>query len=176
MKTHAYALMGTHYHFSIQVKSLNDILNHISSLPNGQRTVIMNNLVNNLNSEDDLLNKLIINQFQNFQNSYAKSINKQLGRHGSLFQKKFKRSIFNPEIKFRYLQYYIHHNARKHGLVKNFKEHRFISYHEIINGSSEFIDLEGVMNHFQDLDAFKKFHHTIHFEEVFKNIDIENIF
>jgi hypothetical protein len=171
VKTHAYALLGTHYHFSIQVKSFKEILNFISDLHRDRRTVTMNNLLNNTDSKKDLINKLIINQFQNFQVSYAKSINKQFGRNGSLFQKKFKRSVFDPEIKFRYLQYYIHHNARKHGLVNEFRDYPYHSYDEIISGSSSIIDFDKVIELFGCIEEFKKFHNEVHLEERFTSLD-----
>ena len=171
--THAYSLLGNHYHFSIQVKSMKEIFEYISKLKPGERTVLMNSYLENFN--DEILNLLIINQFQNFQISYVKSLNNQIQRIGSLFQKKFKRSLFDPEIKFKYLQYYIHHNARKHGLVKDFRDHEYQSYHQIMKGSGELINIEEILSQFGNLNEFEKFHNSIHLEERFKDIDIEYI-
>jgi REP element-mobilizing transposase RayT len=173
--THSYALMGNHFHFSIQVKSKEVIKNLVLAIPHQSRTSSMKSFIETSGDLETKLDKLIINQFQNFQISYAKAVNKDLGRTGSLFQKKFKRSWYNPSDKFCLLQYYIHHNARKHGFVKHFMDYPHHSYKEIINNNSSIINVSKVLEHFGSLQSFEQFHTKIHSEDQILAIDLENI-
>ena len=80
--------MGNHFHFSIQIKSIELLKSLILKIEQRSRTSAMKNFIETTDDLEIKLDKLIINQFQNFQNSYAKAVNKDLGRTGSLFQKK----------------------------------------------------------------------------------------
>ena len=173
---HSYALMKNHFHYSIRIKSLKEIVDYIKALPKGQVSNKMNGLIDNLDDEainHTALNKLVIGQFQNFFNSYVKAINKKYGRVGSLFQKKFKRSAYDPEEKFLYLQYYIHHNARKHGIVIDFKDYPYHSYFEIMARNSKYIDIENLIHEFGSIGEFEKFHNSIQYEDKFGGIDLD---
>jgi len=147
---HSYALMSNHFHFSVQVKEKNKILNYLSKVEIGDRTKIMKEFLESKTSEvsetsdvcpENLLNRLIIHQWQRFFVSYTKAFNKSHNRTGNLFRQKFKRSAFDPELKLQYLQYYIHRNARKHEVVHNFLDYKHTSYHEIINEEDWLIDI-----------------------------------
>ena len=173
--THAYALLGNHFHFSIQIKNIDTIIETVLSISVGLRTAAMKNFMDSNCGIQEKLDKLIINQFQNFQNSYAKAINKDLNRTGSVFQKKFKRSIYDPTVKFKLLQYYIHHNARKHGFVKDFLDYPHHSFTEIINNNNTIIDVPKILEHFGSIQEFERFHHENHLENEFQSFDLENL-
>lgn len=169
--THAYALLGNHFHFCIKIKNADLINQYLENIPEENRTVLMKKYIRT----DASVNDLIINQFQNFQNSYAKAVNKDMDRRGSLFQKKFKRSLFLPEEKYKYLIYYIHHNARKHGLVNKFLDYPHHSYNEILNNPNTWLDAKESIKQFISLGNFVDFHHSNQFESLFRSIDIEGI-
>lgn len=101
--------------------------------------------------------------------------NKDLGRTGSLFQKKFKRSWYDSADKFCFLQYYIHHNARKHGFVNHFLDYPHHSYKEIIENNTSLIDVSKVLEHFGNIKSFENCHNRIHSEDQFLSIDLEDI-
>ncbi len=174
---HAYALLSNHFHFSIAIKSVEEIDSYILDLPKEEYTSAMLNWINaedKVYGEKKALNYLICDQFKRLITSYTRSFNKAYGRSGSLFRQKFKRSIYDPEVKFRYLQYYIHHNARKHGMVKNFLDYEYHSYYEIANELSGIVNLTKVLDWFEDLEEFISFHHSIQYEDVFKEIDFDD--
>ncbi len=174
---HAYALMENHFHYSIKVREVQAIVNYIAGLQKHRVSKEMAELVQSLGKEEhisiDCVNQLLIRQFQNFFISYVKSINKIYDRSGSLFQKNFKRSLYDPHVKFKYLQYYIHHNARKHKVVKDFLKYKHHSYFQIVKNQSKFIDVKEVLNEFESLPAFIEFHNSVQYRESFSGIDLD---
>ena len=122
------------------------------------------------------LRLLICDQVKRFMTSYTRSFNNLYNRSGSLFRQKFKRSHFDPEVKFRYLQYYIHHNARKHKIVSSFLDYKYQSYQEIVDDSSIIIDRSKVLDWFDDLDDFISFHNSTHYEDLFGDLDLDGFF
>lgn len=82
---------------------------------------------------DAAINDLIISQHQRFFISYSKAYNKTNSRLGDIFKRPFKHSHFDPEVKFAYMQCYLHHNARKYGIVKAFDKCPYTSYHKILD-------------------------------------------
>jgi REP element-mobilizing transposase RayT len=170
---HAYALMSNHYHFSVKIKSKEEIESYIATL---DPTMLKSGHQNYLKSNDKetAINDLIVEQHRRFFLTYTQAINKMYKRQGNLFNVKFHRSIFDPEKKFKYLLYYIHHNARKHGIVQNFKDYPYTSYFEILEGNNWLINIENILNYFSSLDEFISFHESFHYPEVFKDIAIED--
>lgn len=173
---HSYALMSNHFHFSLQIKSKAEIYSYISNLSNSTLSVRMQKFIA-LADIDDAVNEtfhlLICDQIKRFMTSYTRSFNNMYNRSGSLFRQKFKRSHFDPEVKFRYLQYYIHHNARKHKIVNNFLDYKYHSYIEIVNDSSIIINRSKVLDWFDDLNDFISFHSSSQYEDLFKDIDLD---
>lgn len=175
---HAYALMSNHFHFSVAVKSKQEIMDHLLQLDKVDQTILMQKYVESEEShvaDGDTFHLLICDQFKRFFTSYTRSYNNSYGRSGSLFRSKFKRSLFDPKLKFRYLQYYIHHNGRKHGVVNDFKDYAYHSYQEIVDGSSALIDLSKVLEWYKDIEDFTAFHESVQYEDVFRDIDIEGL-
>ncbi|MFT4532873.1 MAG: hypothetical protein ACJA1A_002343 [Saprospiraceae bacterium] len=177
--------MSNHFHFSVQVKHEEQVLEQISKIKFGERTKVMNEFLvaknsilsnENKTSEvfetSDVFNRLIIHQWQRFFVSFTKAFNKKHNRSGSLFRQKFKRSAFDPELKFQCLQFYIHHNARKHGVVVNFLDYKHTSYHEIINEDDWLIDISKSLEWYSDMQEFISFHQTSHYQEVIDSIDL----
>jgi hypothetical protein len=69
------------------------------------------------------------NAFSNFFNAYAKAINKAYGRTGSLFQHPFGRVPVLTQTHLTRLVCYIHFNPQRHGLISDFREWPYSSYH-----------------------------------------------
>ncbi len=129
---HAYALMSNHFHFCIKVKSQEEIDSYLNELPEKDHTVAISKYLLSMDRETSIDN-LIIGQHLRFLISYAQAFNKMHNRSGNLLTKKFKRSVFDPAVKFKYMQYYLHHNPRKHNIIDDFKAYKWTSYHEILN-------------------------------------------
>ncbi|MDF1697011.1 MAG: hypothetical protein P1U56_14310 [Saprospiraceae bacterium] len=71
------------------------------------------------------------------------------------------------------MRYYLHHNARKHKIIDDFKAYKWTSYHEILNGDSRFVNVDSEIDHFGNLDTFIELHEGIHYEDKFQGIIIE---
>lgn len=169
---HAYALMSNHYHLSIKVKDEKYILISLQSLSIYEMTNVQKEYIEE-DSKEKVIAKLISSQFRRFFISYSQAFNKRHERTGNLFNRTFKRSIYDPEIKFKYLQFYIHHNGRKHSVVKSFEKYLHQSYHEIVKGDSDVIDMNELIFRFGTIEEFVSFHNAVHYEEKFEDVIIE---
>jgi len=169
---HAYALLGNHFHFSIRVKPQKEISSYLNSIPLKEHTVAIKMYLESTDKKDRI-NELIIAQHHRFFISYSQAINKMFKRQGNLFSKKFKRSLFSKKYKFKYFQYYLHHNARKHDFVKSFKDYVHHSYFDIINGNDWLVDTTYVIEQFGSLQAFIDFHEKVHYSDKFEGLIIE---
>lgn len=144
---HAYALMGNHFHFCIKVKSQQEIDTFLDQLPKSDHTEAIKTYLNSKDKKS-VIDQLIIAQHHRFFISYVQAFNKMNNRFGNLLHKKFKRSLFDLEEKFKYMLYYLHHNARKHKITDDFKTYKWTSYHEILNNDKRFIDVDYVIDQF----------------------------
>jgi len=169
---HAYALLPNHFHLSVRIKSEEDIIQHLESVPADERTVAISQYTS-ANDKEEFIDNLIIHQHQRFFISYAQAFNKMYSRNGNLFARKFKRSQFEFEAKFKYLQYYIHHNARKHGIVKHFLDDEHHSYSKTISNDNSLIDTSFVLDTFGSLEKFVSFHDKVHAMKEFYGLEIE---
>ena len=68
--------------------------------------------------------------------SYANLIKHAYDRKGGLFQSPFRRSLISDEIHLQQAIIYTHANAQKHGIIKDFRDYPYTSYHEIVAGYS----------------------------------------
>lgn len=103
----AYNLVGNHFHFMIQIKDLKELttFEKLSTLERQKTT-----------------HEIVSHQFKKFFQSYAMAFNIQHNRVGTLFQTPFKRVEVSDEEYLRELVCYIHTNAQKHEIVKDFRE------------------------------------------------------
>jgi REP element-mobilizing transposase RayT len=170
---HGYALMDNHFHFCIKIKSQEAIDTFLSDLPENEKTLTISRYLQS-DDKEYFINNLIIGQHHRFFISYVQAFNKRSNRYGNLLHKKFKRSVFDPHFKFKYMQYYIHHNGRKHGITSNFKNYKWTSYKDIVNADSWIIKIEYIYEHFGGLQAFVDFHEASHYEDKFQGLIIEN--
>ncbi len=104
-ETFVYCLLKNHFHQLVRIKELND------------------------HDPKGLQRPLGSVAFSNFFNAYAKSINKAYGRTGSLFQHPFGRIPVLTQGYLKQLVRYIHFNPQKHGLIDDFREWPWSSYH-----------------------------------------------
>lgn len=86
------------------------------------------------------------------------AFNKQHNRKGNLFYKPFKRVKIKKDTQFTMALIYIHANATKRGLAKDFASHKFSSWHSITSKSSTSLLRDEVINLFGDLEICIKAH------------------
>jgi len=171
--TYAYALIKNHFHFCICVKNIKEINDFLSNLKEYELSTAMKKYLEGQNKEI-LVHDLISNEFRRLFISYSQAINKQENRSGNLFNRPFKRALIDAEHKFAYVLYYIHHNARKHGIVKSFIDFPYTSYHEIVSEQSNLIDYKYIFQWFGSKEEFLEFHNELHYESKFKDFVIED--
>ncbi len=142
VKTYAYCLMPNHFHFLVQVKNENEIIQALQ-----ERDVNTDNLPLALSK-----------QFSNLFNGYSQAINKQQSRKGSLFSRPYKRKRVDTTEYLRNLVLYVHLNPLNHGYVQNVRDWKYSSYLSAIeNVESDFWRKE-VIDWFEDLDNFVSIH------------------
>jgi putative transposase len=76
------------------------------------------------------------------------AFNKQHYRTGNLFQRPFKRIEVNKESYFTQAIIYIHANALKHKLVKDFATYEWSSYQSIISDKPTLLQKQEVIEWF----------------------------
>ncbi len=131
-ETYAYCLLRNHFHLLVRVRELVD--------PKG------------------LQRPLASIAFSNFLNAYAKAINKAYGRTGSLFQHPFGRiPVLKPPHLAQVVRY-IHFNPQKHGLVSDFREWLYSSYHVHLSAQATHLSRDAVLDWFGGVKGFVAAH------------------
>src|SRR5690606_20583846 len=112
--------------------------------------------------KDTADNKSVSHAFQQMFQSYAMAFNNQEGRVGTLFQTPFKRAEVHSESHFQYLVWYIHANARHHGMVTDFRHWPHSSYQALLSEKPTLLSRDALHAQFGGLDAFIAFHQAWH--------------
>jgi REP element-mobilizing transposase RayT len=97
-------------------------------------------------------------QLSHFLNSYAQAINKANNRTGPLFESPFERKLIDDDSYITSMIYYCHHNAQRHGFVRDFKSWEFSSYHDILKNKNSLLASQKVLDWFGNSSAFEKAH------------------
>ncbi len=98
--------------------------------------------------------------FSNLLNAYARHYNLKYRRSGPLFQRPFGRKEINSVGHFKTLMVYIHRNAEHHGLVEDFRDWPYTSYHLFFTEKPTRLKRETALGWFSDLDSFVAGHTT----------------
>jgi putative transposase len=140
--TWAFCLLRNHFHLFVRIKSEAEIANVFKISPDDNRHFI----------------QTPSRHFSNFFNAYAKVINQTYHRTGSLFQHPFKRIAVTDDRHFCQLIAYIHQNPQRHGVISDFREWPYSSYHS--RRSKNEIDCAGevIPKFFRDSREYRKFH------------------
>lgn len=101
---------------------------------------------------------VVTQAFSNLFNAYAKAFNKQQNRTGTLFERPYKRIKIQDETYLKNLILYVHKNPENHGIVENFEDYKFTSFHNYIN--QDFISSEQnyILDLFENIENFKYAH------------------
>ena len=175
--TYCWCLLPNHFHLLIKVKSEDAIIAYLQSKTETELTLTERKFlvqrVANLskvgnpgqqfaNSKIDnpaiTFSQLIEQTFKRFFQSYALAFNKQHDRQGNLFYKPFKRVKIEKDTQFTMATIYIHANAAKHKLVKDFTKYAWSSWHSIISNQPSLLLREEIIDWFGSLEIFIKTH------------------
>ncbi len=96
--------------------------------------------------------------FKRLFTSYAMAFNKMHNRQGNLFSRTFKRVVILKENQFTQALIYIHANAQKHQLVKDFSAYPWTSYHSILSDKPTKLARNEVLEWFGGMHQFKTVH------------------
>ena len=155
--TYSYSILPNHFHFSISIKSISDLMTNIQKIDPKLRSRDQDIFIA-ADEKESLCHSLISSQFARFFTSYSQAFNKMHERSGNLLNRPFKRSLIKLDTRFGLLQHYIHHNAQKHGIVKSFEQYQWSSYAIIISNEETFLNRDFVLNWFGGKESFIRFH------------------
>ena len=160
VETYCYNLLPNHFHFLIKVKSEKDIVDHLASL---QKRSLTNTEIKFLKAKKKApkFSNLIQQAFKRFFQSYALAFNKVHKRKGNLFYKPFKRVKIQNDAQLTSTIIYIHTNAAKHNIVKNFSDYRWSSWHYIISKKPTLLLKREIIDWFGTLDICIKIHEGV---------------
>jgi putative transposase len=136
---YAYCLLPNHVHLLIRIKP--------------EEQMVVQDMATNLPIKINLQC-----QFSHLFNAYTKAINKRYNRTGSLFQERFRRKEVISEVYFTRLIYYIHFNPQHHGLLDDFSDWPYSSYHSLLSKSKTLLQRNDVLDWFGGRDWYQKFH------------------
>jgi putative transposase len=155
----AFCLLQNHAHFVVQISERKAILDSLSFIAEEKRTIAMKKFISDPENED-LVDELIERQANSFMISYVNSVNSSLSRKGSLFQSPFRRIQIAGEAHLQQAIIYVHANAQKHGIVRDFKEYRYTSYHDVMSDNNSMIAVSKVLRFFMGKEHFVNEHTT----------------
>jgi len=173
--TYCWCLLPNHFHLLIKIKTKNEIINYLQAKPQTTLTITEKKFLKSADllkagSADVTFSELIEQTFKRFFQSYALAFNKQHDRKGNLFYKPFKRVRIKKDSQFTMAVIYIHVNAAKHKLVKEFANYRWSSWQSIISSQVTSLLKDEVIDWFGNLETCLRTHKEL--AEYYYNCDI----
>ncbi len=138
--TFAYCLMPNHFHFVIQIKSVQE-LQELQGFDKYNEVA-----------------KYCSKQFSKLFSSYTQALNKQQSRRGSLFAQNFERKEVSNKTYFMNLIHYVHFNPVYHGFVDDLRDWPHSSFASYSSSKASFLKREEVIGWYKDKKAFFDFH------------------
>jgi putative transposase len=152
--TFSWTLLPNHFHFLIKVKNSEDIKRHLKTVVIEKLKPIEKKYLDN-NTTTELLLEF---EWKRFLTSYSMAFNKQHNRQGNLFHRPFKRVLVNKESHFTQAIIYIHANAFKHGVCKDFRQYIWSSWRTITTSNTTKLCRQEVLDWFGGLERFIEAH------------------
>lgn len=153
----AYNLIPNHTHHIIKARPAQEIAETISGFQKEEQSKAMLRFLDAIKDENSF-DEMIERQMNSLLVSYANYCNNKRGRKGGIFQKPFKRIRIEDDSHLQQAIIYTNANAQKHKLVRDFKEHPYSSYADIINGNGQFTEIDKQIGFFGGLDNFINIH------------------
>jgi putative transposase len=150
-------LLGNHFHWLIRILPEEVVREKITKFEINNPSKILGT---KKSINEKTIHEIVSHQFQKFFQSYSMAYNKQQNRVGTLFQTPFKRALVDDDKYFTNLIYYIHANAQKHGICKNFRDYQWSSYQRFLIDKLTKLRKEEVLGWFGGKDQYVKFHDT----------------
>jgi REP element-mobilizing transposase RayT len=152
--TFCWNLLPNHFHFVIRIKSAEEIKKYLQKQPPEKlKRVEKNYLVDKATAE-----LLIECEWKRFFTSYSMCYNKEYNRKGNLFYRSFKRVEVIKESHFTLVIIYVHANAQKHQLCKDFTTYPWSSWHTFLSDRPTLLCRQEVLDWFGGLQQFIEAH------------------
>lgn len=129
LDTYSWNLLPNHFHILAKVKSIENISGFLEEKPPSGLCKTERRFLKNKTT----VHNLIDNVLRRFSISYSMSFNAAFERAGNLFYRPFKHVLLADDSQFTQTVIYINANAQKHKLVKDFRNHKWSSYHTLIS-------------------------------------------
>lgn len=157
LDTWSYSLLGNHSHHVVKMKAAEEIISNLLRIKKKHRTAAANRFLKDPENER-LFDLMIERQINSFLVSFAFNCNIKYERRGGLFQKPFKRIHISDENHLQQAIIYTHINAQKHGFVKDFCNHEYSSYQQILANDCTYVNCDDVINFFGGEPNFIQLH------------------
>jgi len=154
--TFAWNLLPNHFHFLIRIKPASEVEENIAAITCDKQSKTEKQYFVGKQP-----NTLVEKAFTRFFTSYAMAFNKMYKRKGNLFSRTFKRISIVKDSHFTQVLIYIHANAQKHQLVKDFVSYPWSSYHTMLTDEPTTLLREEVLDWFGGATQFILVHRTI---------------
>lgn len=152
IETFAWSLLPNHFHLIVRVKTEPAIIEFVKELP---VEIITKTEKQFLTGKD--IDLLLETTFKRFFTSYAMAYNKMYDRSGNLFYRTFKR-IELSDSHFTQGIIYVHANALKHKIVKDFRQYLWSSYQTILTDKPTNLLRNEILTWFGGKERFIKAH------------------
>ncbi|MGL4362266.1 MAG: transposase [Cellulosilyticaceae bacterium] len=144
MKVYAYALMGNHFHFLLEPRTLEEI---------GAKAKIYGKFgfFEKINGD---VNLFLEERWKRFLSGYVLAIHREQNRTGPLFEQSFERIHIDSEEYWYNALYYTHHNPIHHHFCKEYNEYVWTSYNNYLSDTSTIVERDFILNLFGTKDNF----------------------
>jgi len=155
--TFCWSLLPNHFHFLVQIKSDAEINTYLSSR-NSENEHRLSKTERKYLDKEISLDELVIFYFKCFFQSYAMAFNKVHRRSGNLFYRPFKRKAIVQDGQLTQAIVYIHLNAFKHKICKNFRDYKWSSWGSVFSEKPGLISRNKLLDWFGGLEQFILLH------------------
>ncbi len=150
--TFSWCLLPNHFHFLIRVKQRKEIVDYLAAKDN------LLKCERHYLDENCCKDELIEFEWRRFLTSYSMAFNNQYKRKGNLFNRPFKRGLVDTDIYFTQTVIYINANATRHKLCKDFRDHKWTSWHSVISDKPTQLIRNELLEWFGGLERLKNQH------------------
>lgn len=157
LDTFCWILLPNHFHFLVRIKNTEEIKNHLKTISSQILKPIERKYL-----EDGITTELLIElEWKRFFTSYSMAFNKQHQRTGNLFHRPFKRVQIVKETHFTQAIIYIHANAFKHKICKDFMEYNWSSWRSLISSNPTKLCRQEVIDWFGGVENLIETHKNL---------------
>jgi putative transposase len=162
----AYSLLPNHFHFGVKIKSKKELVDTCGLIDNRDLTKIQRLFLANTYTDDDF-HILVTRRFLALFIAYADYFNLKYSRSGNLFYRPFKRVSVDNDGYRQWLVYYIHNNAKKHGITDNYRDYRWSSFPVFLTSAPSNLSRNVLYEIFETKENYVRYHQLADDEHAF---------